>query len=163
YRQRDLHRWNASSGDYRIDRLPGHDECGNNCIDRVALGLAVYDKRIVYGLRRRRQFGARFLRTDDYAGQHQRQSDCGGTNHKSTSIVVSVGIVRTNYTGSVTLGVGGLPAGVTASLSSPGTTSQGTITLTASSSATVACCSTITVTASGGGVTSAQGTFSLEV
>src|SRR5262249_12503903 len=65
-------------------------------------------------------------------------------------------------TGSVTFTAGTLPAGITASTASPGTTSAGTIVLTASLSASPSTTS-VSFTASGAGVSSVQGSFGLTI
>jgi hypothetical protein len=74
---------------------------------------------------------------------------------------VTVTLTRTGFTGSVTLAVSTLPHGVTATIRQPGTGTSGTISLKASSSATVVGGQTITIKASGSGVTSVTATFSL--
>jgi len=79
------------------------------------------------------------------------------------SQTVGVTITRTNYTGAVTLSVTGLPTGVTASNTDPGTGNTGSIVLQASAGATLTTNQTITVTASGSGVSAASATFSLTV
>jgi hypothetical protein len=76
---------------------------------------------------------------------------------------VTVDITRTSFTGSVSLAATNLPSGVTASYTQPGTGNSGTISLTASSSATLVAGQTITITASGSGVTSVTSTFNLTV
>jgi len=80
-----------------------------------------------------------------------------------TSQTVGVTITRTNYTGAVTLSVTGLPTGVTATSTDPGTGDTGSIVLQASAGATLATDQPITVTASGSGVSAASATFSLSV
>ncbi|MGA2606382.1 MAG: CARDB domain-containing protein [Terriglobia bacterium] len=76
---------------------------------------------------------------------------------------VTVNLTRTSYTGSITLAATNLPSGVTPTYTQPGTASSGSITLQASSSAALVSNQTITVTASGSGVTSATSSFSLTV
>jgi hypothetical protein len=77
--------------------------------------------------------------------------------------VVTVNLTDTNYTGSVTLSTSTLPTGVTATITQPGTSSSGSISLQAASNAPVATNQTITITASGSGVSSVNSTFSLTV
>jgi hypothetical protein len=79
------------------------------------------------------------------------------------SQTISVALTRTNYTGAVTLSVTGLPTGVTATSTDPGTGNTGSIVLQASAEATLATDQTITVKASGSGVSAASATFSLTV
>jgi hypothetical protein len=76
---------------------------------------------------------------------------------------VTVNLTRTNYTGSVTLSTSTLPSGVTATFTQPGTGNSGRITLKAASNATLVNNQTITITASGSGVSSVTATFSLTV
>ena len=76
---------------------------------------------------------------------------------------VTVNLTRTNYTGSVTLATSTLPSGVTATYTQPGTGNAGSITLQAASDATLVSNQTITITASGSGVSSVTSTFSLTV
>ncbi|MGO8734397.1 MAG: FG-GAP-like repeat-containing protein [Terriglobia bacterium] len=77
---------------------------------------------------------------------------------------VTVNLTRSNnYTGSVTLTTSALPSGVTATYMQPGTGNWGSITLQAASNATVVSNQTITITASGSGVSSVTSTFSLTV
>ena len=67
------------------------------------------------------------------------------------------------FTGAVTLAATGLPSGVTATITQPGTGSSGSISLQAASNATLVSNQTITITASGSGVSSVTSTFSLTV
>ena len=76
---------------------------------------------------------------------------------------VTVNLTRTNYTGSVTLATSTLPSGVTATYTQPGTGNAGSITLQAASDAALVSNQTITITASGSGVSSVTSTFSLTV
>ena len=76
---------------------------------------------------------------------------------------VTVNLTRTNYTGSVTLSTSTLPSGVTASITQPGTKNSGSISLKAASNATLVSNQSITITASGSGVSSATATFALTV
>ena len=76
---------------------------------------------------------------------------------------VSVSLTRTNYTGSITLSTSTLPNGVSATITQPNTSSSGSISLKASSRATLTSNRTITVTAKGSGVSSATANFSLTV
>jgi hypothetical protein len=76
---------------------------------------------------------------------------------------VTVSLTRTNYTGGVTLSTSALPSGVTATFTQPGTGNSGRITLKAASNATLVSNQTITITASGSGVSSVTATFSLTV
>ena len=71
----------------------------------------------------------------------------------------TVTLTRSNYTSTVTLGIGGtLPSGVTASWSNPtlsGGTLTSVLTFTATGGATVVGSSAFTITASGSGVSDA--------
>ena len=75
---------------------------------------------------------------------------------------LTVNLTRSNFTGSVTLSTSGLPSGVTATYTQPGTGNSGTISLKAASNATLVSNRSITITASGSGV-SATATFTLTV
>ena len=79
------------------------------------------------------------------------------------SQTVGVTLTRTNFTGAVTLGVTGLPTGVSTTNTDPGTGNTGSILLLAAAGATLATNQTITITASGSGVSAATATFSLTV
>jgi hypothetical protein len=79
------------------------------------------------------------------------------------SQTVGVTLTRTNYTGAVTMSVTGLPTGVTAASTDPGTGDTGSLRLQASAGATLVTGQTITITASGTGVSSASTTFTLTV
>jgi len=70
---------------------------------------------------------------------------------------------RTNYSGNVTLGLSGLPVGVSGNITQPGTGSSGSVSLQASTTAGAVSNRTVTVTASGSGVSSTTTTFSLSV
>ncbi len=76
---------------------------------------------------------------------------------------VTVNLTATNYTGSVTLTNTTLPSGVTATYTQPGTGTSGSISLQAASSAALVTGQTITITASGSGVSSVTATFNLTV
>jgi hypothetical protein len=80
-----------------------------------------------------------------------------------SSQAVTVNLTDTNYTGSVTLSTSTLPMGVTATITQPGTGTSGSISLQAASNATPVSDQTITITASGSGVSSVTSTFSLAV
>jgi YVTN family beta-propeller protein len=80
-----------------------------------------------------------------------------------SSQAVTVNITAMSYTGTVTLATSTLPTGVTATITQPGTGKSGSITLQASSTAPLVSNQTITITASGTGVSSVTGTFSLTV
>jgi pimeloyl-ACP methyl ester carboxylesterase len=80
-----------------------------------------------------------------------------------SSQAVTVNLTETNYMGSVALATSTLPSGVTATITQPGTGSSGSISLQAASNAAVLSNQTITVTASGSGVSSATASFSLTV
>jgi len=80
-----------------------------------------------------------------------------------SSQAVTVNLTDTNYTGNVTLATSTLPTGVTATITQPGTGSSGSIVLQAAINATVATNQTITITASGSGVSSVTSNFSLTV
>src|SRR5208283_4992753 len=71
-----------------------------------------------------------------------------------SSQAVTVNLTDTNYTGSVTLSTSTLPSGVTATITQPGTGSSGSISLQATSNATLVSNQSITITASGTGVSS---------
>jgi len=79
------------------------------------------------------------------------------------SATINVSILRTDFTGSVTLSLSSLPAGVTASISQPGTGNFGTVTLHAASNASLVTNQTITITASGSGVSAKTADFNLTV
>jgi kumamolisin len=80
----------------------------------------------------------------------------------ATSVTVS--LTRTNFTGNITLSIGTLPSGVTAtSITQPKGGNSGSISLKAASNATLVSNQSITITASGSGVSSATGTFLLTV
>jgi hypothetical protein len=79
------------------------------------------------------------------------------------SQAVTVNLARTNYTNSVTLVTSTLPSAVTATYVQPGTGNTGSITLGAATNATLISNQTITITASGSGVSPVTGTFSLTV
>jgi subtilase family serine protease len=76
---------------------------------------------------------------------------------------VTVNLTRTNYTNSITLATSTLPTGVTATYTQPGTGNSGSITLQAASNAALVTNQTVTITASGSGVSSVTSTFSLTV
>lgn len=76
---------------------------------------------------------------------------------------ILVSISRTNFVGSVTLSVDGLPAGVTPAIIQPGSGNSGSITLRPSSNATLVTNQAVTITASGSGVASGTATFLLTV
>jgi uncharacterized protein (TIGR03437 family) len=76
---------------------------------------------------------------------------------------VVVTVTRTNFTGSVTLGVSALPNGVTTSQTDPGFNNSGSITFAAAAGAALLSGQTITITASGVGIAAATTTFSLTV
>jgi subtilase family serine protease len=76
---------------------------------------------------------------------------------------VTVNLTRTNYTNSITLATSTLPTGVTATYTQPGTGNSGSITLQAASNAALVTNQTVTITASGSGVSSATSAFSLTV
>src|SRR5208337_2265566 len=78
------------------------------------------------------------------------------------SASLTVNLTRSNFAGSVTLSTSGLPTGVTATYTQPGTGNSGTISLKANSTAALVSNQPITITASGSGV-SATATFSLTV
>ena len=80
-----------------------------------------------------------------------------------SSQAVTVNITATNYTDTVTLATSTLPTGVTATITQPGTGNSGSIALQASSTAPLVSNQTITITASGTGVSSVTSTFSLTV
>jgi YVTN family beta-propeller protein len=80
-----------------------------------------------------------------------------------TSQTVTVNLTDTNYTGSVALSTSTLPSGVTATITQPGTGNSGSISLQATSNATLVTNQTITITAGGAGVSSVTSTFSLTV
>ena len=65
---------------------------------------------------------------------------------------MTVNLTRTNYTDSITLATSTLPSGVTATYTQPGTGNSGSISLQAASNAALVSSQTITVTASGSGV-----------
>ena len=69
---------------------------------------------------------------------------------------VTVNLTRTNYTDNITLATSTLPSGVTATYTQPGTGNSGSITLQAASNAALVSSQTITITASGSGVSSAS-------
>ena len=73
---------------------------------------------------------------------------------------LTVGLTRSNFTGSVTLSTSGLPTGVTATYTQPGMGNSGSISLKAASTAALVSNQSITITASGSGV-SATATFTL--
>jgi hypothetical protein len=79
------------------------------------------------------------------------------------SQTVTVALTSTNYTGTVTLATSTLPSGVTATIAQPGTGTSGTITLQAASNATLVNNQTITITASGNGISPASASFTLSV
>lgn len=74
-----------------------------------------------------------------------------------------VTVSRTNFTGSVTLALSGLPAGVDTTIVQPDTGNSGSITLQAGIEATAVNNQTVTVTASGANVAPATATFLLTV
>ena len=76
---------------------------------------------------------------------------------------VTVSLTLSNYAGSITLVTSTLPSGVTATYTQPGTGNSGSITLQAASNAALVSNQTITITASGSGVSSATSSFSLTV
>lgn len=80
-----------------------------------------------------------------------------------SSPTVTVNVTRTNFTGNVTLAIGPLPSGVTATITDPGTGNSGTITLQAASSATVVSNQTMTITVSSTGIAPATVSFDLTV
>ncbi len=82
-----------------------------------------------------------------------------------SSQVVTVNLTRTNYTGgiNITLAADSLPTGVTAGYLQPGTGNSDNITLSAATTAALVSGQTITITASGNGVSSATGSFSVTV
>jgi len=75
---------------------------------------------------------------------------------------LTVNLTRSNFTGSVALSTSGLPSGVAATYTQPGTGNSGTISLKAASNATLVSNRSITITASGSGV-SATATSTLTV
>jgi hypothetical protein len=76
---------------------------------------------------------------------------------------VTVNLTRSNYTGSITLASSTPPSGVTATYTQPGTGNSGSISLQAASNAALVSNQTITITASGSGVSSVTSSFSLTV
>jgi subtilase family serine protease len=76
---------------------------------------------------------------------------------------LTVGLTRSNFTGSVTLSTSNLSSGVTATYTQPGTGTSGSIKLQAASNASVVSNRSITITAKGSGVSSATATFTLTV
>lgn len=76
---------------------------------------------------------------------------------------VTVNLTRSGYAGSVTLSTSALPSGVSATFTQPGTGNSGSISLKAASNATLVSNRTITITASGSGVSSVTAAFSLTV
>lgn len=76
---------------------------------------------------------------------------------------VTIAVTRTSYTGSVALSVSGIPAGVTSSITDPVTGNSGTIALSAAANATLVSNQSITVTATGSGISAATTNFSLTV
>jgi hypothetical protein len=76
---------------------------------------------------------------------------------------LTVNLTRNSYTGSVTLSTSALPSGVTATFTQPRTGNSGSISLKAASNAALVSNQTITITASGSGVSSVTATFSLTV
>lgn len=76
---------------------------------------------------------------------------------------VTINVSRSSYTDTVSLAVGTLPTGITATFTQPGTSNSGAISLTAAASAAAVSNQLVTVTASGNGVANATTTFSLTV
>ena len=82
---------------------------------------------------------------------------------RGSSASLTVSLTRSNFSGSVTLSTSGLPTGVTATYTQPITRNSGTISLKAAGNAPLVSSRSITITASGSGVSSATATFALTV